>query len=593
MSDRVAALESLVGDDEWSRHHTLERIRQRGLLDDQLAACRAALADSDARTRAAARMALAAAAADGSPSASAARRLLLDALAAGDEDLRVLAASALGESGSTAVADPLVAALGDPSANVVAAAADALGEIGAPEAVEPLAALADAPELWVRAAAIVALGRLRDTRSIPALARTADLPGAEIPLIEALREVNDPAVLPVLRILARSRPMEALLAAGAVLCAFPDRPVPAWVRQSAVEQEGELLGALEQDDDPAAARLAGIAASPAGLARLAELLGPPRRSEAALAGLLAAPAEERADALVARFPALDSEELVMLLSLLPPVQDHAHIAALAGLLSHPDADVIGAAAKALARSPTEWALPLLAAEVERAGGAAEVVRAMGGLGDTACAALVPLMTDPSPDIRTAAAEALAQCADPSVVRALEDALGSESLPATRRALLRALGRAGGPIGPLVLALDDPDAETRIAAIAALGEERLPAAVPYLRRHLDGPEAEALAALRALGQVGGAAAAEALVPSLASSDLDRRRTAVRSALEVADALPREIVERLTGDEDEWVRVGAVRIIARRGLPEREWLERLASSDPSPPVRAEARRSIEEG
>ncbi len=587
------ALQALVGDDEWLRHRVLERLRAAGASDDQLAAFRSALGDPNATARAAARMALAATAAEGSPSAAPARRLLLDALGSRDEGLRVLAASALGESGSDDAVGPLIDALDDPSSNVAAAAADALGQLGAPAAVGPLAARIGTEDLWVRAAVVVALGRLRDARALTALARVARQPGLEVPLIEALLQISDPDSLPVLQQVSRTAPLDALLAAGALLSAFPDTAVPAWVRAAALEHEAELRARLSREDDPAVARLVGIAGHPQGLEMLVDLAGPPRRSEAALAGLLAAPPRDRAVPLVAHLAAADPDDMVTLLSLLPPVEDPDHIAVLVPLLSHDDPDVRGAAAAALARAPADTALPLLTAELERAGAAPEVVRAMGGLRDTVCAALVPLMTDPSPEVRTAAAEALARCAGASAAAALEDALAEETWPATRRALLRALGSAGGPLGPLVLALDDPDPETRVAAIEALGTAGDRASVPHLRRHLDrpAPEAEALAALRALGQVGNGGAAEGLVPSFASPDLERRRAAVHSAVALAPHLPEDAVRRVLTDADEWVRVGAARILARRGEEGQEALARLASSDRSPAVRAEARRLLD--
>lgn len=597
MSDVAALLESLVGDDEWSRHQVLERLKHEGASVERIRALGDALADpADASRRSAARMALSALGSPDSPSRTEARAVLGEATHSEEPDLRVLAASALGESGNHEAVPDLVRLLEDPESNVVAAAADALGELGAVEALDALVELAASSDLWLRTAAVVALGRLYDTRALPTLREVAETGGLDHVTVEALARINDPAVLPVLGILYARAPRVALHAAGSVLCSHPDVAAPEWVRAGAREAEGELRERLVEEDDPATARLLGVAATPTAVATLLELVGPPRRSEAALTGLLATPPGPRADAVLGRLAECDAEEQGHLLSLLPPLTDEDRIRPLISLLGSEDRTVRAGAAEALARVPAERALPLLASEIDRGGVAPEVVRAMGSLGATACHSLTPLLDDPQPEVRAAAAEALTRCGGPAVLAELQESLAREREPAVRRALLVALGHAGGAevVGQLAEALRDPDAEVRLAAIEGLGATGSELAVEPLADALGGSTWHRLAALRALGDLARAGiegVAHILDPHLSSGELDIRRAAARAAIGAARALSPDRVEALVGDPDPWIRACVARLLARRGTDAREPLARMASSDPAPEVRAEARRWLE--
>ena len=142
MSDLAVLLREIAGDDEWSRHEALERLRREGSGGVPLEQLRDALDDDDdASRRSAARMALAALASPASPDRRAAQEVLGRAVRSDHPDLRVLAASALGEAGDPGAVGHLVAALEDGDANVVAAAADALGVLGHPAGIAPGVAL--------------------------------------------------------------------------------------------------------------------------------------------------------------------------------------------------------------------------------------------------------------------------------------------------------------------------------------------------------------------------------------------------------------------------------------------------------------------
>jgi HEAT repeat protein len=588
-------LAAIGGEDEWARHEALETLRSGGARPERVDALAGALGQDDPGPRNAARMALAALASPSSPAREGALSTLRRALGSPDPDTRVMAVSAMGESGNVAVVPDLIRGLGDVEPNVAAAAADGLGALGAAEALAPLSKAATAATFWVRVAAVVALGRLRDPAAVPVLGRVASVPGLEAPVAEAIRRIDDPVGLPVLRVVLDSVPDLALWAAGSILASHPDVPPPDWVVARSKAAEAELLGRVETEDDAVAARLLGIAATPSAVEALLVLAGPPRRSEAMLNGLLIVPPEILADPVLRRLDQAEEaepEDLVRLLSLLPPLEGADRVDTLVPLLGHPAAGVRAAAADALARSAPAQALPVLTAELGRDHVAPEVVRAAGSLGSAACVGLLPLLLDPDPRVRAAAADALRRCAGRDVAGQVEWALAREGDPAALPALLQALARLeGGEALPAVQAgLEDPAVEVRLAAIEAAAATGAQEAVPLLRRSLDGAPVEVLATLRALGELGGAEAAGLIEPFLASDDPDRRRAAASAALRLDPDLPLRATVRLAQDPDAWTRAAAVPLLLRHGAEGRQAVERLAERDPDPGVRAAARRAM---
>jgi HEAT repeat protein len=592
VSDLDPLLDSLVGDDEWARHEALDRLRARGAAPEDLERLLAELAADDAERRAAARMALGVLAAPGCPIATSATETLLAALTSPDADLRVLAATAMGESGNTAFLPALIDGLDDVEPNVIGAAADALAALDHPAALAPLAALTERAEFWVRAAGVVALGRLRDPAALPALERAAATPGLEGAVVEAVRAIGDPAGLDVLAVVHPALPLPALEAAGSILSARSEVDLPAWVQEGARASVPTLLDRMAEYDDPAVGRLLGLAGTPEAIDALLEMAGPPRRSEAAINGLLALSSGEHAERVLRRLAEAEAHDAVTLLSLLPPLERPDRINRLVPFLAHDDPAVRAAAAEALARSPAERSLPLLADQLTGAHVAPEIVRATGALGSTVCVALLPLLADPDAAVRTAAADALGRCADASLAEEVQAALSREEDPGARCALLRCLGRLGGAaaVATVAPALGDPDPETRLAAIEALGATGSAEAIPHLQQALDGDAGETLAVIRALGELGQPESAPLIERWLRSSDLDQRRTAVRAARAVAPFVDVATIRTLAEDADRWIRLSSARLLGEHGEPGRAALERLASEDTDPDVRTEARRQL---
>lgn len=592
MSEIERRLAAIAGEDGWTRHRVLEELRAEGLAQPEIHDLSRCLHHENATLRAAARMALATLASTDSASHAAGQAELLEALRSDLEDVRILAASALGEAGDPGAGGALVEALADPSPNVAAAAADAVGELGYAPALDPLSELSRTGEFWVRAAAVVALGRLEDERAIPCLEELAREPGLEQPIVEALARIDHPATLPVLQRVHAAVPDQALRAAGRVLATHPRMDAPEWVIEAARADEEALRDAMIREDDPAVARLLGLSGSRESVQCLVALIGPPRWSEAAGTGVLGAPPEPRAAVIFERLDDADPQDLVGLLSLLPPLTDRDRIRRLVPLLQHDSAAVRGAAAEALARAPAAEALPVLSAEIAREGVSPEVIRAIGHLGEAACASLLPLLEEPSVDVRAAAAGALLRCASPGNVEALRKALAREGDPEARAAMLRSLARAAGPdaLDALDGALRSQRIELRLAAIEGLGFTGSEAAVPRLEQVMEGSQAERLAAIHSLGHLDHPAAAPVIGRWLSHDDPDVRRAAAREAVALAEAMDAEVVSDMATADDAWIRTCAARIMARTGADAAR-LEELAERDPDPAVRAAARRGLD--
>ncbi|NIP79684.1 MAG: hypothetical protein GWM90_10900, partial [Gemmatimonadetes bacterium] len=102
-----------------------------------------------------------------------------------------------------------------------------------------------------------------------------------------------PEALEGLERIRETAPNHALRAAGRILCSHPEVEAPAWVVAGARRNDAALRYELVEEDDPAVGRLVGLSASAEAVEVLLDLAGPPRRSDAAVTGLLAVPASRR------------------------------------------------------------------------------------------------------------------------------------------------------------------------------------------------------------------------------------------------------------------------------------------------------------
>ena len=355
----------------------------------------------------------------------------------------------LGRRRSSAVAR-IIELVEHPNDNVAVAAIEALGRTGGPGAVEALLRQIEGNNFFRAFPAIDVIGRIGDLRVVEPLSKLLASP---LYAHEAMRALAKTAVQSAVA------PLASLLAGGAHVT----------VRL-------------------AAAALAELRA------RHAERFGTTTAVDEALR---AVGSEAMVRRLCQTVTGADPAEQVAICSVLGALRDESAVPTLAALLDAPP-PVTGAAAEALRAFGRVSQRELVAALhdgdsgrrrvllpfVTRAGAAGEVVRclsdpdpdvrsvacdALARLGDTAqVRTLFPLLADDSPQVAHAAVSAI-QALGGAEAEVLARRASEAASPAVRRAAIRILGYFGYPSGleALLRALDDPDEQVRYAALQGL------------------------------------------------------------------------------------------------------------------------------
>jgi len=171
--------------------------------------------------------------------------------------------------------------------------------------------------------------------------------------------------------------------------------------------------------------------------------------------------------------------------------------------------------------------------------------ALGALGNAALPPLLRLVDSEDPEARRWVAHALGLIRNPEASNPLVKML-DDSRSEVRKAAALALGSIGSPgaLEPLLKSAGSRDPETRRAAVAALGRLGSPAAVPKLIAVLEDPnEPLQLAAVEALGRIGGFEAGRGLRTAI---DGGRKRVqeaagAALQSLALSPASPAERAE----------------------------------------------------
>lgn len=145
---------------------------------------------------------------------------------------------------------------------------------------------------------------------------------------------------------------------------------------------------------------------------------------------------------------------------------------------------------------------------------------------------------------------------PAVERALTRLLGN---PEVRADVVEAVVRQDSGIVSLLLEqLDTADAETRVAAVMALGRLGDRRATPALARLLGADRETAIAVAAALGSIGDPAAYEPLLPLLADDDATVRQAAIGALNSIGHPDMAARIRTLLGDPDPVLRESALRI-----------------------------------
>ena len=520
-----------------------------------------------------------------------------------DPDLRIQAALGLGEQGTSAAAESLGRALGDSDPNVRYHAIEALGRMRAADAVDALAEIAAQDDFFLAFPAVDALARINDRRVAPRLVRLltrpavgeaaadalGDLGGDEVvaPLTRALN--GGAAAPPIARALARlSARFEKEYGGGALIVASfrevigPDgaqrildavtnapasdlRPlvtVLGWLSGPAVERAlAKLLGtdavrddvieAIARQDPPivdllteqldaedADTRLAAIVA----LGRVGS-----RRARPALTGMLRR----------------DPVEAIAAATALARVADPAAYESLLPLLAHADASVRQAAIGALNGlghpDMSRRVVALLESADPRERESAVRIAGYFGYPD-AVDAMLAHCDDPVEAVRRAAVEHLPFLEDGRAVVRLQAALRDPS-PKVRAAAAQAMSRVPASAEGTALVLDatcDNDTWVRYFAVRSLA---VLGASSGLRRLTeiavdDSVVHVRIAALEALGAVGGDGAVDALLRAVPDSSPELAAAALRGLGHMSDPRAEEALKAALRSDDPRLRLAAV-------------------------------------
>jgi HEAT repeat protein len=204
-------------------------------------------------------------------------------------------------------------------------------------------------------------------------------------------------------------------------------------------------------------------------------------------------------------------------------------------------------------------------------------------------AVAPLLTDPDPDVRAAATQALACCASAEAAWALLRAVRDGDADPER-----VVERLTGPWAaePLLSAMREPSfAAIQPWLAEGLGLTRDPRAEgPLTELMARGDEEQRIRACRALGRLGLRTCSHVLVSALADPSQSVRAQAARALAELRDAGSVTSLLHLLGDESWWVRARAAEALRALGPQGYAALRWCADSHPDPFARERAAEAL---
>jgi HEAT repeat protein len=556
---------------------------------------------------------------------------LVEFLNGPDTDLRMQAALALGEQRDARATPALMKALEDTDMNVRYHVIEALGKLRAVEAADTLASIAETRDFFLSFPALDALAQIGDARVAPRLVPLLEDEFLREPAADALGKLGDEEMVAPLAALLNTphAPTHVIAESLAVLSdryekLYGEGKHIADLSRRTIDATGaqNLLDALDDEQKtenwrPLALVLGWLegAAVEHALTRLLgrtdvrnEIVEALVRHGAGVTDLLieqldAEDLEIRRSAVVAlgrigdmrATPALvrileeDAELIIPTASALAKIGDRRAFDALLGLLGDADAavrqSVVGALNSLGAPEMPARIIPLLDDTDPNVRESA--VKIAGYFGYAECAdLLLERCRDREERVRRAAIEHLPYLEDPRVTEALVHALKHET-PKVRAAAAGAMAHMEETesIACLADALTDEDSWVRYFAARSLGQRGALVRIDALARVAQSDKFNhvRIAALEALGNIGGERAAAIAAPFVEADDPDLGRAALAALGNIAhpDALP-PLIKALRAP-DANLRSGAAAALGERGGAEAlEHLQRVAATDSEPAV-----------
>lgn len=555
---------------------------------------------------------------------------LVEFLHGPDTDLRMQAALALGEQRDARAVPALLAALNDADINVRYHVVEALGKMRAVEAADALAALAETRDFFLAFPALDALTQIGDARVAPRLVPLLADELLREPTASALGKLgNEAAVGPLAALLNTPHaPTEVIAAALAALYdryekLYGEGQHIADLSCRAIDATGaqHLLDALDAHGAENLRPLALVLGWLEGAAverALTRLLGRADARNEVVAALVRH-GSGVTDLLIEQLAAEDLDIRHAAVVALGRIGDAHATPALVRVLAE-DAELIIPTASALAKIGDRRAFDALLALIGDADAAVRqaVVGALNSLGVPEMPArIMPLLDDADPNVRESAVKIagyfgyrqcadllLARCrdADERVRRAaiehlpyLEDERVADMLsnalqhgtPKVRAAAAGALAHVEGAatFAALIAALTDEDAWVRYFAARSLGQHEAQQSINALAHvaQADKFNHVRIAALTALGRIGGERAAVCAAPFVTAADLDLGRAALAALGQIKHpaALP-PLIEALRSPDADLRATAATALGARGGAEALEQLQRVAATDAEPVV-----------
>jgi HEAT repeat protein len=542
-----------------------------------------------------------------------------------DVDLRVQAALALGEQRDPRAVPSLLDALNDVDTNVRYHAIEALGKIRATEAVDALLDVAESGDFFLAFPAIDALIHIGDRRAAP---RLASLLGDDLlcePAADALGQLGDEEVVTPLAELL-NQPDAPSLAISQSLAALYHRYEDSYQEGSYIADLSRgmiaatgiqnLLDALDianTDQLRPLALVLGWLESPAVEQALTRLIGHPAARKEVIEALVrygsrvtdllieqlnSEDLHTRQAAVIAlgrigdrhAVPALvrvlntEKELMIETAGALAKIGDARAFEALLGLIGHPEASVRQAAISAINSlghpEMAGRAVALLSDSDPRVRESA--VKIAGYFGYAECVdLLLERCHDADESVRRAAVEHLPYLDDDRITPVLNDAL-LNGTPKVRAAAAHAFGRveSAQTLPSLLAAMNDADSWVRYFAARSIGQHGFTEALEALARlaNTDLAGHVRIAALEAIGSLGGARAVAIIAPIAEANEPDIACSALKALGSIGhpDSLPP--LQAALRSTEQARRMAALNALAKRGgTGTEEALQWVAAAD----------------